>query len=108
MLPYLLERARTARLPLPLNRDPQRQPAHRPERSYFSYGQVIYRGRQVHLFGRWHIDRGNAMLWDDYDLQGVLEVARVTGLPVQTAASRRVRASLPYNPPPCATNLVLA
>jgi len=86
MLPYLLERARIARLPLPLNRDPQRQPAHRPERSYFSYGQVIYRGRQVHLFGRWHIDRGNAMLWDDYDLQGVLEVARVTGLPVQTAA----------------------
>jgi len=86
MLPYLLERARIAHLPLPLNRDPQRQPAHRPERSYFSYGQVIYRGRQVHLFGRWHIDRGNAMLWDDYNLQGVLEVARVTGLPVQTAA----------------------
>jgi DNA polymerase-2 len=86
MLPHLLERAQALRLPLPLNRDPARQPAYHPEKSYFSYGQVIYRGRQVHLFGRWHIDRGNAMLWDDYDLLGVLETARVTGLPVQTAA----------------------
>ena len=38
------------------------------------------------LAGRWHIDRHNAMLWDDYDLDGVLELARVTCLPVQTAA----------------------
>ncbi|MEW5872726.1 MAG: DNA polymerase domain-containing protein [Chloroflexota bacterium] len=86
LLPHLLQCAHALQLPLPLNRDPARQPAHRPERSYFSYGQVVYRGRQVHLFGRWHIDCGNAMLWDDYQLEGVLEVARVTGLPVQLAA----------------------
>ena len=54
--------------------------------SYFSYGQIIYRGQQVHLFGRWHIDGHNAMLWHDYGLEGVLELARVTALPVQTAA----------------------
>jgi len=86
LLPHLLRSSRRLRLPLPLSRDSFRQAAHRPERTYFSYGQVVYRGRQVLLFGRWHIDRGNAMLWGDYDLEGILESARVTGLPVQTAA----------------------
>ncbi len=86
MLPYLLQACEQEHFPLPLNRDTRRQPAHHAERSYFSYGQVVYRGRQVHLFGRWHIDRGNAMLWDSYELEGVLETARVTSLPVQTAA----------------------
>ncbi len=86
LLPYLLEASQQEHLPLPLNRDGERQPAHHAERSYFSYGQVVYRGRQVHLFGRWHIDSGNAMLWDSYELEGILETARVTGLPVQTAA----------------------
>jgi len=86
LLPHLLERSAALGLPLPLNRDPARQPAHHPEISYFSYGQIVYRGRQVHLFGRCHIDRGNAMMWEDYDLEGALETARVTGLPVQTAA----------------------
>ncbi len=86
LLPFLLEAAQQEHLPLPLNRDRERQPAHHAERSYFSYGQVVYRGRQVHLFGRWHIDSGNAMLWDSYELEGILETARVTTLPVQTAA----------------------
>ena len=86
LLPHLLEVARQARLPLPLNRDPGREVMHRPEHTYFSYGQVIYQGRQVHLFGRWHIDRHNAILFKDYGLEGALEMARVTALPVQTAA----------------------
>ena len=86
LLPHLLDLSNALGLPLPLNRDTDRQPIHIPERSYFSYGQIVYRGRQVHLFGRCHIDRGNAMLWDDYDLEGVMEVARVSSLPLQTAA----------------------
>jgi DNA polymerase II len=86
LLPHLLEAARQAGLPLPLNRDTDREPLHRPEHTYFSYGQVIYMGRQVHLFGRWHIDRYNAILFKDYGLEGALEMARVTALPAQTAA----------------------
>ncbi len=86
LLPHLLERSAALSLPLPLNRDASRQPGHHAEISYFSYGQIVHRGRQVHLFGRCHIDRGNAMLWDDIDLEGALETARVTGLPIQTAA----------------------
>jgi DNA polymerase-2 len=86
LLPHLLRESRRHGIALPLNRDPGFGVAHRPEKTYFSYGQVIYRGQQVHLFGRWHLDGRNVMLWDDYDLSGVLEAARVTTLPVQTSA----------------------
>jgi DNA polymerase-2 len=40
----------------------------------------------VHLFGRWHIDRYNAMLFHDYGMEGIYELSRVTSLPAQTAA----------------------
>jgi DNA polymerase-2 len=40
----------------------------------------------VLLSGRWHIDRYNAMLFHDYGMDGILELARVTALPAQTAA----------------------
>ncbi len=86
LLPRLLEMSRAAGLALPLNREPGRDAAQRAQRTYFSYGQIIYRGQQVNLFGRWHIDGHNATLWDDYSLEGTLETARVTALPVQTAA----------------------
>jgi len=86
LLPYLLARAQETGLPLPLNRDPGRGAAYRRERTYFTYGQVMFRGRQVHLFGRWHIDGRNAMLFHDYGLEGILELARVTSLPAQTVA----------------------
>ena len=86
LLDWLLKRSEEYHLTLPLNRDANHTTAHRPERSYFSYGQIVYRGQQVLLFGRWHIDSCNATLWDDYGLDGALEFARVTALPVQTAA----------------------
>jgi DNA polymerase II len=86
LLPYLLTLSQECHFPLPLNRDPDAVIARRDERWYFSYGQIVYRGEQVHLFGRWHVDRKNAMLWSDYQLDGVLEMARVTGLPLQTSA----------------------
>lgn len=86
LLPHLLALSEKLALPLPLNRDERRGALHRPERSYQAYGQVIYRGRQVQLFGRWHVDRMNAVMFRDYGLAGVLESARVSGLPVQQAA----------------------
>ena len=86
LLPRLLELSQRWHLPLPLSRDPGMGVEHRPERTYLAYGQIIYRGRQVYLFGRWHIDGCNAMLFHEYGLDGVYELARVTSLPVQSAA----------------------
>jgi len=86
LLPHLLDWSQEHNLPLPLNRDPHLPASQRPAHSYFSYGQIVYRGQQVHLAGRWHIDCDNALLYDDFALEGILEFARVTRLPVQDAA----------------------
>ncbi len=84
LLPKLLELAEES--PLPLNRDPSASIIRKKQRTYYAYGQVIYRGAQVHLAGRWHIDTCNAVMYHDYGLGGIFELARVTGLPVQTVA----------------------
>jgi DNA polymerase-2 len=86
LLPHLLERMEEGGIPLPLNREAGFDVQRRPERTYHSYGQVIYRGPKLTLFGRWHIDSLNAVMFHDYGLDGVLEMARVSRLPVQTAA----------------------
>jgi DNA polymerase II len=86
LLPLLKKLVQESSLPLPLNRDESQALVERKETTYFSYGQIVYRGAQVLLRGRWHLDRHNAMLWNDYELEGVLEMARVTRQPVQEAA----------------------
>ncbi len=86
LLPYLRKLSRKLLIPLPLSRDARRGVIHRKERSYFSYGQVVHHGQQILLFGRWHIDRCNAMLFHDYGMQGVMELARVTAMPMQIVA----------------------
>jgi DNA polymerase-2 len=86
LLPRLLALSKEWGLPIPFNRDAAREPSFAKERSYFSYGKIVYRGQQIHLAGRWHIDGTNALLYDDFDLDGIYETARVTRLPVQVAA----------------------
>jgi DNA polymerase II len=77
------------------NRDTDCQVLQREARSFFTYGQTIYRGQQTYLFGRWHIDECNAMMYGDYGLAGVLEQARVTGLPIQEVARKSPGAGIP-------------
>ncbi|MFW5714310.1 MAG: DNA polymerase domain-containing protein, partial [Brevefilum sp.] len=86
LLPRLLQQSQKHHIPLGLNREAARDVSWHKERTYFSYGQIVYRGQQVHLFGRCHIDRQNAMLWKDYELDGTIEVSRVTALPLQTSS----------------------
>ncbi|HKJ39715.1 MAG TPA: DNA polymerase domain-containing protein [Anaerolineales bacterium] len=70
------------------NRDENKAVLTRRAGSYFAYGQVIHRGAQAHLFGRWHIDKQNAMSFGEYGLEGAMEQARVTGLGVQEMARK--------------------
>jgi DNA polymerase-2 len=86
LLPYLLKLSKEYNLPLPLNRAETQEVTEHKARTYFSYGQIVYKGNQVQLRGRLHLDRHNAMMWSDYELEGVLEMARVTALPIQDAA----------------------
>lgn len=86
LLPHLLKMSNETGIDLPLNRDPDQSIKHREARTYHAYGQVIHRGKQVLLAGRWHIDIHNAVMYNDYGLEGIWELARVTSLPVQTVA----------------------
>ncbi len=70
------------------NRDENKDILTRRADSYFAYGQVVYRGAQAHLFGRWHIGRKNALSFGEYGLEGILEQVRVTGLGVQEMARK--------------------
>lgn len=83
ILPRLLQMAKKHRFPLPFNRDPSRPPHFRPAEFYFSYGRIVFKTATQILFGRWHIDRRNAFPTDDYGLEGVFEIARLTQIPVQ-------------------------
>ena len=86
LIPKLLEMQETTGIPLHLNRDPERNVLWKKETSYFSYGQIVYRAQEAHLFGRCHIDRKNAMMWRDYGFDGALEMARVTAMPIEYAS----------------------
>jgi DNA polymerase-2 len=86
ILPRLLRLAQHYSIPLPLNRDPSQAVQRKGAHSYFSYGRIMFRDEQHTLRGRWHIDRQNAFLSNYYGLDGILEIARVSGLPVQTVS----------------------
>jgi DNA polymerase-2 len=88
LFPFLLGLAESRGIAFNPNRDTSLKPRQRQEHTYRAYGQIIYRGHQVQLFGRWHIDRLNAVMYGEYDLEGVFEQARLTGLPVQVSARK--------------------
>lgn len=85
---YLEEISQQTGIPFKPNRDLAKSIHRKKEISFVNYGQAHYRGEQVHLFGRWHIDEQNCMTFGDYGLMGAIEQARVTGLPVQEIARR--------------------
>ncbi len=86
LFPFLLRLETETGIRLKMNRDPERSVLWKKEITYFSYGQIVHRGQEAHLFGRCHIDIGTAMMWKDYGLAGTLESARVTALPIEMAA----------------------
>ncbi|MBN8658093.1 MAG: hypothetical protein J0M11_20335 [Anaerolineae bacterium] len=88
LFPLLSRWEKETGIELNLNRDQERQVLTRKANSFFAYGQVTYRGAQAHLFGRWHIDRKNAMSFGEYGLEGAMEQARVTGIGVQEMARK--------------------
>ncbi|PWB77411.1 MAG: hypothetical protein C3F07_02040, partial [Anaerolineales bacterium] len=88
LFPLLSQWEKETGIELNLNRDRERQVLTRKANSFFAYGQVTYRGAQAHLFGRWHIDRKNAMSFGEYGLEGAMEQARVTGIGVQEMARK--------------------
>jgi len=63
-------------------------------RSYFSYGRIYYRSSAARLHGRIHIDEGNAYLYSDCGLEGLIEVARTCRIPLQRASRSTIGTSM--------------
>jgi DNA polymerase-2 len=107
LLPRMLALAGRLRMPLPLSRAPRppgraagegARPAQEGEgterggirraceRSYFSYGRVIFRAAPHTLSGRWHVDARNSFLFGETGLPGLIELSRLSGIPLQRMA----------------------
>lgn len=54
--------------------------------TYNTYGSWIYRAPSYPLFGRWHIDSANSFVFKEAQLFGILELARLSRIPVQRLA----------------------
>ncbi|MCL4485494.1 MAG: hypothetical protein M1537_04000 [Nitrospirae bacterium] len=86
ILPRLLALSGKLGIPLALNRFGNQEISQGKERSFFSYGKMVFRAGGVSLLGRWHLDRKNSFILGEAGLAGLFEQARVTRIPVQHLA----------------------
>jgi DNA polymerase-2 len=96
LFPALLQAAGREKLRLPLDRDPviTERKIETEGRTYFSYGNIIYKPPSYPLFGRWHIDHESSFAHHETGLEGLLEMSRLSRLPVQRAARRSLGTSM--------------
>jgi DNA polymerase-2 len=94
LLSKLIKLSKQAGIQLALNRDPSAPVVHRKAVDFFNYGRAHYRAPQVHLRGRWHVDTQNCMTYNQYQLVGAIEHARLSSLPLQEVARRSPGAAL--------------
>jgi DNA polymerase elongation subunit (family B) len=86
-LPWLYGRAAACGLgpeTFALGREPVGFRPARTARSFTTYGQVLYRSATYPLAGRFHLDRENSFLFDDADLAGLVDAARLSRLSLST------------------------
>ena len=88
-LPWLYRRAAACGLApgeFALGREPAPFSPARPARSFTSYGRVLHRAATYPVPGRFHIDRANSFLYEDAELAGLVDAARLSRLSLQTVA----------------------
>jgi len=83
LLPQLRALAAQAGQPLRLNRDRGLGIRTRRDRSYTTYGQVVFQAGAQMLHGRWHLDFRNSFIYGESELAGLLDIARLSRIPVQ-------------------------
>jgi DNA polymerase elongation subunit (family B) len=83
LMPMLARLAIEENVPLALNRDAGAGYFTTNESSYFAYGKIVHKDGAFELAGRWHLDTENSFMMGEANLDGVVEIARLTQLPVQ-------------------------
>ncbi len=89
IFPLFFEMAQKHNIVLKLDRDllpPTRRSIIRKGSSFMTYGSWIYAAPSYPLFGRWHIDTTNSFVYKETELFGVMELARISRIPVQKLA----------------------
>ncbi|TGK24185.1 DNA polymerase [Leptospira yasudae] len=89
IFPYLFTQAQKLRIFPAFDRDktsPIRRNIQTKGTSYNTYGTIVYRAPSYPLFGRWHIDSENSFVHKEADLLGIVELARLSRLPMQKMA----------------------
>jgi len=86
LVPALLDLARRTDTPLEFDREVVRRRIRSTGRSYFSYGRVVYQAPSYPFFGRWHLDSRNSFILKETEVAGLLELSRLSKVPVQKMA----------------------
>jgi len=87
IIPTVWRWSRAYRENLPLDREAGPVPRRVSRgRSYFSYGRIVYQGAAAPLYGRWHLDRRNSFYYRESGLMGLIQIARIGQMPLQSAA----------------------
>src|ERR1019366_10255836 len=85
---------RKSSIPLKLSRDPDRGIGGTAQRSFYTYGRVVYQGGVQRLFGRWHFDTRNSFMVGETGLHGLYEVTRLSKQDAQSAARSTIGTKL--------------
>lgn len=84
LIPFLYERFRKYNLQFDFGREPQVFQL-KQGKSYFSYGYIVRRAPAYYFFGRWHLN-ANWFMYEEGNLNGLIEFSRTTGVLPQKAA----------------------
>jgi len=86
LLPFLYHRAKLHNIQNKVNLGRDENQRLRPvkkAKSYFSYGQIVYRPDFYTLCGRAHIDTHNSFLYSESKLSGLIDISRCSNIPLQ-------------------------
>ncbi len=94
LLPFLSRLAEEQKMQIRFNRDTDAGYFRTAGSSYFSYGKIVHKDGAFELAGRWHLDTENSFMMGESSLDGVVEIARLTQLPVQHQARQTIGSAL--------------
>ena len=94
LLPMLARLGVQENVPLLLNRDTEAGYFTTSSSSYFTYGRIVHKDGAFELAGRWHLDTENSFMMGEASLDGVVEIARMTQLPVQHQSRSTIGSAL--------------
>jgi len=86
LFPYLFHRARLNGIQKSLTLGRENYESLRPTKqakSYFSYGQIVYRPSFYTLKGRAHIDTYNSFMYGESGIRGLLDMSRCSNISLQ-------------------------